>query len=118
MRIARCVPIVSLLAACSKPTPPVTTTSAYGIVGYSWRSSFFGTFDDSQYAVVKSYGLLNLRAGLKGEVNHLRWDASVWMNNATDRRYFVGGLTGATFEAYSLFPGDPRFWGATVRLEF
>ena len=32
MRIARCVPIVSLLAACSKPTPTVTA-SAYAIVG-------------------------------------------------------------------------------------
>jgi len=32
MRIARCVPIVSLLAACSKPIPTVTT-SAYAIVG-------------------------------------------------------------------------------------
>jgi iron complex outermembrane recepter protein len=92
--------------------------TTYGIIGYSWRSSFFGTFDNSEYAVVKSYGLLNLRAGLKGDLGHARWDASVWVNNATDKRYFIGGLTGATFNAYSLFPGDPRFWGATIRLEF
>jgi outer membrane receptor protein involved in Fe transport len=42
----------------------------------------------------------------------------LWANNALDKRYLVGGLSGATFRAYSLFPGTPRFWGATVRVEF
>ena len=93
--------------------------SGYALAGYSWRSSFFGTPDNSEYGLVKAYGLLNLRLGLRGELgSKAKWDASVWADNALDRRYLVGGVTGPTFGAYSLFPGNPRFWGATARVEF
>lgn len=92
--------------------------SGYALVGYSWRSSFFGTSDNSDYGIVKAYGLLNVRVGIQGDWGSKKWDLSVWSNNVTDKRYLVGGLTGPTFGAYSLFPGDPRFWGATARVEF
>jgi iron complex outermembrane receptor protein len=93
--------------------------TGYTLAGYSWRSSFFGTSDNSEYGVVKSYGLLNVRVGLRGDLtSKARWDLSAWANNALDKRYLVGGLTGPTFGAYSLFPGNPRFWGATARVEF
>ncbi len=91
----------------------------YALAGYSWRSSFFGTADNSEYGVVKSYGLLNVRLGLRGDLgSKSKWDVSVWANNALDKRYLVGGVSGPTFGAYSLFPGNPRFWGATARVEF
>jgi len=35
----------------------------YALAGYAWRSSFFGTSDNSEYALVKAYGLVNLRLG-------------------------------------------------------
>jgi iron complex outermembrane receptor protein len=92
--------------------------SGYALAGYSWRSSFFGTADNSEYGVVKAYGLLNLRVGLRGDFGSKKWDVSVWANNALDKRYLVGGVSGPTFGAYSLFPGNPRFWGATARVEF
>lgn len=93
--------------------------SGYAVLGYAWRSSFFGTSDNSEYAIVHAYGLLNARLGLRGALpGGKRWDLSVWADNATDKRYFVGGLTGPSFGSYSLFPGNPRFWGATARLEF
>jgi iron complex outermembrane receptor protein len=92
--------------------------AGYVLTGYSWRSSFFGTADNSEYGVVKSYGLLNVRAGLRGDLgSRAKWDVSAWANNALDKRYLVGGLTGPTFGAYSLFPGNPRFWGVTARVE-
>lgn len=90
----------------------------YALLGYSWRSSFYGTSDNSEYGIVKSYGLLNVRVGIQGDLGSKKWDLSLWANNVTDKRYFVGGLTGPTFGAYSLFPGDPRFWGATARVAF
>jgi iron complex outermembrane receptor protein len=90
----------------------------YALAGYSWRSSFFGTSDNSEYGRVNAYGLVNLRAGVRGDLGSNKWDLSVWANNALDKRYLVGGLSGATFRAYSLFPGTPRFWGATFRVEF
>jgi iron complex outermembrane recepter protein len=93
--------------------------SGYVLAGYSWRSSFFGTADNSEYGVVRSYGLLNVRVGLRGDFGpKVTWDVSAWANNALDKRYLIGGVTGPTFGAYSLFPGDPRFWGATARVEF
>ena len=90
----------------------------YALAGYSWRSSFFGTSDNSEYGRVNAYGLVNLRAGVRGDLGSNKWDVSVWANNALDKRYLVGGLSGAMFRAYSLFPGTPRFWGATFRVEF
>jgi iron complex outermembrane receptor protein len=93
--------------------------TGYALVGYSWRSSFFGTPDNSEYGVVRAYGLLNGRVGLRGELGRkAKWDVSAWADNAVDERYLVGGVTGPTFGAYSLFPGNPRFWGATARVEF
>jgi iron complex outermembrane receptor protein len=92
--------------------------SAYGLAGYSWRSSFFGTSDNSKYGIVDEYGLLNLRLGLRGDLGSNKWDFALWANNALDKRYLVGGLAGASFRAYSLYPGAPRFWGATLRVEF
>jgi iron complex outermembrane receptor protein len=92
--------------------------NGYALAGYSWRSSFFGTSDNSEYGLVHAYGLVNLRLGVRGDLGPKKWDFSLWANNALDKRYLVGGLSGATFRAYSLFPGTPRFWGATVRVEF
>jgi iron complex outermembrane recepter protein len=92
--------------------------NGYALAGYSWRSSFFGTSDNSEYGLVKAYGLVNLRLGVRGDLGSKKLDFSLWANNALDKRYLVGGLSGATFRAYSLFPGTPRFWGATVRVEF
>jgi iron complex outermembrane recepter protein len=93
--------------------------TGYAFAGYSWRSSFYGTADNSEYGVVNSFGLLNVRVGLRGDLGPaVKWDLSAWANNALDKRYLTGGVTGPTFGAYSLFPGEPRFWGATARVEF
>ena len=68
--------------------------------------SFLGTPDDSDYGRVNSYGLLNARMGLRGALgSSANWDVSAWANNALDKRYLAGGITGPTFGAYSLFPG-------------
>jgi iron complex outermembrane recepter protein len=94
---------------------------AYTLAEYPWRSSFFGTPDDSQFARVNANGLVNLRAGIRGHLGRSAWDFSVWVNNALDKHYVVGGVSGAsgpTFGAYWLVPGTPRFWGATIRMEF
>jgi iron complex outermembrane receptor protein len=92
--------------------------SGYALAGYAWRSSYFGTSDNSKYGIVDAYGLVNLKLGLRGDLGSKKWDFSVWADNALDKRYLVGGLSGATFRAYSLYPGTPRFFGATLRVEF
>jgi iron complex outermembrane receptor protein len=94
------------------------TVRAYSLLGYAWRSDYFGTPDNSRYGKVPGYGLLNLRLGLRGQVAANPWEFALWASNALDRRYLVGGLGAATFGVYSLYPGPPRFWGATLRMEF
>jgi iron complex outermembrane receptor protein len=92
---------------------------AFGGVGYSWRSSFFGSADNSELARVKAYGLLNLRAGVTGDWGTNRWTASVWATNLTDEIYTMGGLSPAPATLqYGQFPGSPRAIGATLRLDF
>jgi iron complex outermembrane receptor protein len=86
---------------------------------YAWRSSYFGSADNSELARIGAYGVLNLRYGVTGVVGANTWNASIWANNALDKHYVVGGLTAApTLRNYSLYPGSPRIYGATVRFEF
>jgi len=92
--------------------------NAYMVVGYAWRSSYFGTPDNSRYGKVEGYGLLNFRIGLRSDIGPRQWEIALWASNALDKRYLVGGLGGATFGVYSLYPGTPRFWGGTVRVKF
>jgi iron complex outermembrane receptor protein len=119
-------PVVGAPKWIANPSIGVTHNLGSDLIGYAvaqdaWRSAIFGTPDDSQFARVKSYGLLDLRAGLRGHLGTSAWDFSLWATNALDKRYVVGGVSGAsgpTFGAYWLVPGNPRFWGATIRLEF
>jgi iron complex outermembrane receptor protein len=86
---------------------------------YAWRSGFFGSADNSELARVRSYGLLNLRAGVNGEWGRNKWSLWAWANNVTDKIYTMGGLSAATATLqYAEFPGQPRTVGATIRLEF
>ncbi len=86
---------------------------------YSWRSSYFGSADNSELARVRSYGLLNLRAGVSGDSGGNKWSVWAWATNVTDKIYTVGGLTSATATLqYSEFPGQPRTVGVTARVDF
>jgi iron complex outermembrane receptor protein len=88
-------------------------------IAYAWRSSFFGSADNSRYAEVPSFGVLNLRYGVTGALGDKAWTLSAWANNALDKHYVVGGLTAApALRAYSLYPGAPRIVGLTLRVDF
>jgi iron complex outermembrane receptor protein len=99
--------------------PVASGLQAFGGVDYSWRSSFFGSADNSELARVRSYGLLNVRAGVSGDWGTNRWTASVWATNLTDKIYTMGGISSAAATLqYAEFPGTPRAIGATLRLDF
>jgi iron complex outermembrane receptor protein len=86
---------------------------------YAWRSAFFGSADNSELAKVRSYGILNVRAGINTEWGGTKWSLWAWANNVTDKIYTLGGLSAATATLqYSEFPGQPRTVGATIRVEF
>jgi iron complex outermembrane receptor protein len=87
-------------------------------VDFAWRSKFFGSTDDSQFAQVPSYGLLNLRWGLHSS-DARPWAVSLWSNNVCDKRYVLGGLSVASrLYNYIATPGQPRTWGATIQVNF
>ena len=86
---------------------------------YAWRSWFFGSADDSQYARVPAYGLLDLRYTLQGGRSSTPWSLSVWSNNVLDKRYVIGGLvTAGRLYNYNETPGFPRTVGATLTVSF
>lgn len=87
---------------------------AYAGLDASYRSSFYSDASDSQYARVKGYGLLNLRAGFAASGG---WDAFVWARNALDKDYLQflsvqSGNSGLVLGS----PGDPRAVGVTLRV--
>jgi iron complex outermembrane receptor protein len=87
-------------------------------LNFAWRSSFFGSADDSQYAQVPSYGLLNLRWSI--QPNPAKpWTISLWSNNICDKRYVLGGLSvSGPLYYYVATPGLPRTVGATLHIDF
>jgi iron complex outermembrane receptor protein len=87
---------------------------------YSYRSGVFGTVDDSPYGRIPSYALANARLGAK--FGNGRYDASIWVNNLTDKTYFqnlsTASIVGAASFGFAGQLGAPRTWGATLRAQF
>jgi len=86
-------------------------------VGYSWRSNFYGSPDSSELAKLDSYGVLNARIGVGGEVRDIGWSASLWANNALDDVYFQS-LGRGSYGEYAGSRGLPRSYGLTLRVDF
>ncbi|HEY0938912.1 MAG TPA: TonB-dependent receptor [Steroidobacter sp.] len=88
-------------------------------LNYAWRSSVFATADNSQFSRVDGYGVLNARVGVASGLSSGQWQLSLWGRNLLDKSYVVGGLSGASqFLTYSLYPGEPRSYGASLRIDF
>jgi iron complex outermembrane recepter protein len=88
--------------------------------GYSWRSKQYGSADDSDYAQIASYGLLDIRYGLQGYLEHGEsWTATLWSNNVLDKNYVTGSVAvSSSSYYYTLYPGLPRTYGGTFRITF
>ena len=90
--------------------------TAFAASDYAWRSDFYGSPDNSALAQVNAFGILNLRVGVTGEFGSNAWDVTLWGMNVLDEAYVVGGLGAGNYGAYSEFPGSPRAYGATFRV--
>jgi iron complex outermembrane receptor protein len=109
----------SLAAEYVRPAGQLWAYAVSGYVGgqYSYRSSFFTGVNDSIYARVPGYSLLDLRAGLRADDGS--WDLSFWVRNVADTFYYVtlgpvalnSGLIAGTL-------GAPRTLGGTFKLKF
>ncbi|MBD1597704.1 TonB-dependent receptor [Pseudomonas typographi] len=84
---------------------------------YAYRTWAYGTVDNSQFSRIPGYGLLNLATGLGGHYGDGRWNASLWLNNATNKRYYRTLNTGDYGSAFGVL-GEPRTLGMTVGYDF
>ena len=89
----------------------------YLVARYSYRSAMFGTIDDGPYSRVPGYGLANFRIGATFAGG--KYDASVWIENAFDKAYYLNmnalAVVGAGTYGYGGMPGAPRTVGVTLR---
>ena len=92
----------------------------YGGLEYTFKSSSYYTSDDSLYSLIDSYGLVNLQVGVRADSG--RWEVALWARNLLDKDYFTalnapaGGVFGTGYVVGTV--GDPRTFGATVRIGF
>ncbi len=110
---------VSLDAEYVRPMWQVMADAVNGYIGgqYDFRSSFFTNINDSLYARVPAYGVLNLRVGVRADDEG--WDLSVWARNVTDKFYYAGvGAVPFNSGVYAGSPAAPRTLGGTLRVKF
>lgn len=84
---------------------------------WSYRTWAYGTVDNSAFTRIPGYGLLNLSTGLSGRQGDGTWNATLWANNVTDKRYYRTLNTGDYGTAYGVL-GEPRTLGVTLGYSF
>jgi len=90
-----------------------------GIVGYgeadwSYRSSQDLLTDDSTFGKINGYGVVDARVGVK--LDHNRYDVSMWAQNLTNSHYLTS--VQENLGAFYAYLGDPRTFGASMRVNF
>ncbi|MDD0977180.1 TonB-dependent receptor [Pseudomonas fontis] len=89
----------------------------YVNASYAFRSHAVGTVDDSRFAQLPSYALVNLSTGVRGDLGDGQWDVSLWLKNAFDKTYYTT-LWNSPNGAYTGVLGTPRTLGVTARYDF
>jgi len=82
---------------------------------YSYRSSFYTTYNLAADSLAKGYGLTNLRVGLREDGG--RWDVSLFARNLFDTHY-ISIINPSAFNTgqSTAILGDPRTYGATLKV--
>ncbi|UJP63768.1 TonB-dependent receptor [Mongoliitalea daihaiensis] len=81
-----------------------------------FRSEFSSSPSPSRYLNIDGYGVMNARAGFRGDYGFTLF---VWSRNLTDTQYFEQLLPGAgNVGHFAAVLGDPRTVGFTVRFNF
>ena len=95
---------------------PVGNVEAYLGADYSYRSSYYSSYNDSRYSKINGFGLANARLGVRSENG--KWDVSVWSRNVFNKLYYYYTSVNDIGAAYTGSLGDPRTFGATLRSRF
>ncbi|MGN8275072.1 TonB-dependent receptor [Pseudomonas sp. SMN5] len=96
--------------------PLANGLEVYSGVDYSFRTGYYGTLEGGEGSYQPSYGLTNLRLGLRSQDHG--WEVEGWVRNAFDRHYItaVYSLLGAG--DYGVMTGSERTLGTTLRLRY
>lgn len=89
----------------------------YTTASYAFRSRAPGTLDNSKFGEIPAYAVVNLAAGIKGDLGNGQWDVSLWLRNALDKTYYTYVFP-ATQGSYYGSPANPRTLGLTARYDF
>jgi iron complex outermembrane receptor protein len=84
-----------------------------------YRDDFSSSATPSQYLNIEGYALLNLRVGFRSDNGG--WSGYLWARNLTDEQYFeqlLAAPAGNGAGHFGAVLGDPRVYGATLRLSF
>ncbi len=84
---------------------------------YAYRSTMFGTVDNSAFTRVPGYGLASFSAGTEGTFERGTWNASIWLNNAFDKTYWRR-LVNGDYGSVGGWRGEPRTLGVTLAYQY
>jgi outer membrane receptor protein involved in Fe transport len=86
-------------------------------LGVKWMSEYNTGSDLNPLKLQPSYALMNARVGFGRQDD--RWMVELWGQNVTDERYYQVGFD-ATLQTGTInaFMGQPRTYGATLRVMF
>lgn len=88
----------------------------YVAADYAYKSGQYGYIDDSPYSWIRAYGLAGFRLGVDA-ADH--YDVSLWIRNAFNTANFeIVGPLPSGLGGYYANVGEPRVFGATVRVSF
>lgn len=90
-------------------------SEGYFHADYTHRSSYDTSGSNSQYTLIRPYGVLNARIGVRLSDGH--FDISVWARNLLNKQYFTA-ISAANTGLITGNIGDPRTIGATFRTSF
>lgn len=101
--------------------PIADNLEQYASGNYAWRSWTYGDISNSAYSVIPSYGLLDLMTGIRLPTGKNRWDASIWVKNATNNHYWLMTYQQTIINVNNPYvgaAGAPRTIGATLKVGF
>jgi iron complex outermembrane receptor protein len=89
-----------------------------GYAGFdvTYRSRYFSTVNDDPYGEIAGYALVGLHAGIRPARGP--WDISLWVRNLTDKNYYNNLAVNTTTGLVQSALGEPRTYGATLRVRF
>ena len=103
-------------AGLEKALSVTDTLNLFAGLDYSFRTGTYGSVEHGRSSYIDGYSLTNLRIGLRDA--RQRWDLGFWVRNVFDSDYVAAIYPVYGVGDYGAFAGDPRSYGATLRIRF